>query len=402
MKREDLLLKAAEQYGTPLFVYQGDMVIEKYHQLINSFVEVEVKIKYAMKALSNINIIKLLNKEGAGIDTVSIEEVKLALFAGVLPKDIIFTPNCVDFQEIEDAVKLGVYINIDNINTLEEFGLKYGNSYPVCIRINPHIYAGGNKNISVGHIDSKFGISIHQIKHVKRITNNYKIQVIGLHMHTGSDILDIDTFIAGTEVIFDIAEEFEDLSFIDLGSGFKVPYKDGDYQTDIKALGKKISKSFKKFCQHYGRNLELWFEPGKLLVSQAGSLLVKVNVVKQTTTTVFIGVDSGQNHLIRPMFYNAYHHIVNLSKRNERKKLYTIVGYICESDTFGYDRMIHEIHTDDILEIQNAGAYGYSMSNNYNSRLRPPEVLVMNDETHLIREREVFEDLVKHQIDIFK
>lgn len=402
MKREDLLLKAAEQYGTPLFVYQGDMVIEKYHQLINSFVEVEVKIKYAMKALSNINIIKLLNKEGAGIDAVSIEEVKLALFAGVLPKDIIFTPNCVDFQEIEDAVKLGVYINIDNINTLEEFGLKYGNSYPVCIRINPHIYAGGNKNISVGHIDSKFGISIHQIKHVKRITNNYKIQVIGLHMHTGSDILDIDTFIAGTEVIFDIAEEFEDLSFIDLGSGFKVPYKDGDYQTDIKALGKKISKSFKKFCQQYGRNLELWFEPGKLLVSQAGSLLVKVNVVKQTTTTVFIGVDSGQNHLIRPMFYNAYHHIVNLSKRNERKKLYTIVGYICESDTFGYDRMIHEIHTDDILEIQNAGAYGYSMSNNYNSRLRPPEVLVMNDETHLIREREVFEDLVKHQIDIFK
>lgn len=402
MKKEDLLLKAAEQYGTPLFVYQGDMVIEKYHQLINSFVEVEVKIKYAMKALSNINIIKLLNKEGAGIDAVSIEEVKLALFAGVQPKDIIFTPNCVDFQEIEDAVKLGVYINIDNINTLEEFGLKYGNSYPVCIRINPHIYAGGNKNISVGHIDSKFGISIHQIKHVKRITNNYKIQVIGLHMHTGSDILDIDTFIAGTEVIFDIAEEFEDLSFIDLGSGFKVPYKDGDYQTDIKALGKKISKSFKKFCQHYGRNLELWFEPGKLLVSQAGSLLVKVNVVKQTTTTVFIGVDSGQNHLIRPMFYNAYHHIVNLSKRNERKKLYTIVGYICESDTFGYDRMIHEIHTDDILEIQNAGAYGYSMSNNYNSRLRPPEVLVMNDELHLIREREVFEDLVKHQIDIFK
>lgn len=402
MKKEDLLLKAAEQYGTPLFVYQGDMVIEKYHQLINSFVEVEVKIKYAMKALSNISIIKLLNKEGAGIDAVSIEEVKLALFAGVQPKDIIFTPNCVDFQEIEDAVKLGVYINIDNINTLEEFGLKYGNSYPVCIRINPHIYAGGNKNISVGHIDSKFGISIHQIKHVKRITNNYKIQVIGLHMHTGSDILDIDTFIAGTEVIFDIAEEFEDLSFIDLGSGFKVPYKDGDYQTDIKALGKKISKSFKKFCQHYGRNLELWFEPGKLLVSQAGSLLVKVNVVKQTTTTVFIGVDSGQNHLIRPMFYNAYHHIVNLSKRNERKKLYTIVGYICESDTFGYDRMIHEIHTDDILEIQNAGAYGYSMSNNYNSRLRPPEVLVINDELHLIREREVFEDLVKHQIDIFK
>jgi len=321
MKKEDLLLKAAEQYGTPLFVYQGDMVIEKYNQLINSFVEVEVKIKYAMKALSNINIIKLLNKEGAGIDAVSIEEVKLALYAGVQPKDIIFTPNCVDFQEIVEAVNLGVYINIDNINTLEEFGLKYGSTYPVCIRINPHIYAGGNKNISVGHIDSKFGISIHQIKHVKRITSNYKIQVIGLHMHTGSDILDIDTFIAGTEVIFDIAEEFEDLSFIDLGSGFKVPYKDGDYQTDIKALGKKISKSFKKFCQNYGRALELWFEPGKLLVSQAGSLLVKVNVVKQTTTTVFIGVDSGQNHLIRPMFYNAYHHIVNLSNRKELKKL---------------------------------------------------------------------------------
>ena len=399
MNREDLL-RLADTYGAPLYVYDTEIIENQYKKITNAFAKVKkVKINYAVKALSNINILKVFNSLKSGLDTVSIQEVKLGLHAGFKAKDIIYTPNGVSLQEIEEVAKLGVQINIDNLSILELFGQKHP-TIPVCIRINPHIMAGGNSKISVGHIDSKFGISIHQVPHIKRVVENTGMHINGIHMHTGSDILDIDTFLRATEILFDTAKQFENIDFIDFGSGFKVPYKTDDISTNIEELGEKLSKRFNEFCKEYGKQLTLMFEPGKFLVSESGSFLAKVNVIKQTTSTVFAGIDSGLNHLIRPMFYNSYHKIENLSNPKGRERYYSVVGYICETDTFGSNRRINEIAEGDILLFKNAGAYCFSMASNYNSRFRPAEVMVYKRKDYLIRKRETFEDILKNQVEI--
>ena len=398
--RSDLLLDIANTFGTPTYVYDASVTIEQYKKLHRAFNPLDVKLHYALKALNNINVLRLLKQEGAGLDAVSIQEIHLGLRAGFEASKIMYTPNCVSFAEIQEAVDLGVYINLDNLSMLEKFGSTYGGSVPICIRLNPHIMAGGNANISVGHIDSKFGISIHQLRHVCRIVEHYNMSVIGLHMHTGSDIIDPDVFLRGAELLYDASELFPDLQFLDFGSGFKVSYKDSDLVTDIAVIGQRIAESFQAFCERTGRDLELWFEPGKYIVSEAGKFLVTTNVVKQTTSTVFVGVNSGQNHLLRPMFYNAYHEIENISNPNGEKKLYSVVGYICESDTLGHNRLLNEVREGDVLAISNAGAYGFSMSNQYNARLRPAEVLIYNGEPHLIRRRETLEDLTRTEIEI--
>lgn len=394
----DSLLSIAETFGTPTYVYDANVTIEQYKKLHRAFNPLDVKLHYALKALNNINILRLLKQEGAGLDAVSIQEIHLGIRAGFEANKIMYTPNCVSFAEIQEAVELGVHINLDNLSVLEKFGSTYGGSVPICLRLNPHIMAGGNANISVGHIDSKFGISIHQLRHICRIVEHYNMSVIGLHMHTGSDIIDPDVFIRGAELLYDAAELFPDLKFLDFGSGFKVSYKESDLVTEIEIIGQRIAASFQDFCTKNNRDLELWFEPGKFIVSEAGKLLVTTNVVKQTTSTVFVGVDSGQNHLLRPMFYNAYHQIDNISNPEGEKKLYSIVGYICESDTLGHDRLLNEVSEGDVLAISNAGAYGFSMSNQYNARLRPAEVLIYDGEAHLIRRREILEDLVRTEV----
>ena len=392
------LISIAEQAEGPVYVYDVAKIQSQYQRLVNAFSEVEnLKINYACKALSNVSVLKLMQNMGSGLDTVSIQEVLLGLRAGFKPADIIFTPNGVSLEEIETVAEMGVQINIDNLSILEQFGTKHPN-VPVCIRINPHVMAGGNSNISVGHIDSKFGISIHQIPHVLRIVENTNMHINGVHMHTGSDILDIEVFLHASEILFNTALQFKDLSFIDFGSGFKVPYREGDIETNIEELGEKLSQRFKAFCETYGRPLELAFEPGKFLVSQAGYFLTKVNAVKQTTSTVFAQVDSGFNHLIRPMLYNSYHEIVNISNPEGKERFYTVVGYICETDTFGSNRKIAEISEGDIMAFHNAGAYCFAMASNYNSRYRPAEVLWHEREAHLIRKQENFEDLMQNQI----
>ena len=394
------LLSIVHTYGCPVYVYDAYKIRSQYERLIKAFAAVpSLKINYAMKALSNGSILKLMRKLGAGLDTVSIQEVKLGLHAGFAPEQIIFTPNGVSMEEIEEAASLGVQLNIDNLSILEQFGSKHP-QVPVCIRINPHVMAGGNSKISVGHIDSKFGISIHQVPHILRIVENTKMHINGIHMHTGSDILDIDVFLYAAEILFDAAKHFRELKFIDFGSGFKVPYKEGDIQTDIEELGEKLSQRFLEFCKLYGRDLTLAFEPGKFLVSEAGFFLVKANVVKQTTSTVFAGIDSGFNHLIRPMFYGATHFIENLSNPEGKKRFYTVVGYICETDTFASNRQIAEISEGDILCFRNAGAYCYTMASNYNSRPRPAEVLWIDGQAKLIRKAETLEDLLRNQVEI--
>lgn len=397
MQTKDLL-QLAEEFGSPLYVYDAEKIQSQYNRLTTAFSKVDsLRINYAVKALSNISILKLLKQMGAGLDTVSIQEVQLGIHAGFPPEKIIYTPNGVSLEEIEEVAQIGVQINIDNLSILEQFGTKYPN-IPVCIRINPHVMAGGNTNISVGHIDSKFGISIHQMPHLLRIIENTNMHINGIHMHTGSDILDVEVFLYAAEILFEAAKHFKTLDFIDFGSGFKVPYSKGDIETDVEEFGKKLTKRFNAFCKEYGRDLTLAFEPGKFLVSEAGYFLAKVNVVKQTTSTVFAGVDSGFNHLIRPMLYGSQHHIENISNPKGKERFYSVVGYICETDTFANNRRINEIKEGDILCFRNAGAYCFSMASNYNSRYKPAEVLWFEGKGHLIRERETFEDLIKNQV----
>lgn len=392
------LINIAEQFGTPIYVYDSDKIKSQFFRLKNAFKSIHnLRINYAVKASPNISILKFLNNLGAGLDTVSIQEVELGLKAGFNPKKIIFTPNGINIEELEEASKKNIQINIDNLSVLEQFGSKYPDC-PVCIRINPHIMAGGNNNISVGHIDSKFGISIHQIPHLLRIVNNTKMKINGIHMHTGSDILDIDVFLNASEILFSAAKEFKNLEFIDFGSGFKVPYKKGDLETNIEELGKKLSSRFTDFCKDYGKKLDLYFEPGKFIISEAGFFLTRVNSIKQTTSTVFAQINSGFNHLLRPMFYGSYHEILNLSNPKGNERFYSVVGYICETDTFASNRKIPEIKENDILAFKNAGAYCYSMSNNYNSRYRPAEILWYNNKANLIRKQEDFNDLISNQV----
>ena len=394
------LLKIAKDFGGPIYIYDSEKIMKQYKKLKLAFRNVKnLSINYAAKALSNVNILKYLNQLGAGLDTVSLQEVELGLKAGFNPGNIIYTPNGVSIDEIEKVVSYGAQINIDNLAMLEQFGNKHP-SIPVCIRINPHVMAGGNNNISVGHIDSKFGISIHQIPHLLRIVENTKMNINGIHMHTGSDILDIEVFLHASEILFNTAKKFKKLSFIDFGSGFKVPYKKGDIETNIEELGEKLSVRFNEFCKNYGSELTLVFEPGKYLVSEAGYFISKVNSVKQTTSTVFAQVESGFNHLMRPMFYGSYHEIENLSNPTGEERFYSVVGYICETDTFGSNRKISEIKEGDYLVFKNAGAYCFSMSSNYNSRYKPKEILWIGGEGHLIRREEKFDDLIRNQVEL--
>jgi len=388
-----------KEYGAPVYVYDFGRIKQQYEKITKAFNTDRLKVNYACKANTNINVLKYLRSLSSGLDTVSIQEVKIGLMAGFEPKQILYTPNCVSMAELGEAVSLGVNINLDNLSVLEQFGDLYPD-YPICVRINPHIMGGGNHKISTGHIDSKFGISIHQVPHILRIVEAHNMNVTGLHMHTGSDILDVETFLIGADLLLEVAHQFKGLEYLDFGSGFKVAYKEGDVSTDMDLLGSKFMERFDAFCDEYGKELDIVFEPGKYLVSDAGYFLASVNVIKQTTSTVFAGLDTGLNHLIRPMLYGSHHDIKNVSRTEGPTRLYTIVGYICETDTFGVNRRMTEVREGDVLAFSNSGAYCFSMSSNYNSRYRPAEVAILDGKHYLIREREEMKDLLAKQVEI--
>jgi diaminopimelate decarboxylase len=392
------LAAIADEFGTPVYVYHAEKIAAQYQKLKDAFAGQDVVFFYASKALTNINVLQYIKSLGANVDCSSVNEVKLALHAGFPAEKILYTSNGIAFDEIEEAKNLGVHINIDSLSNLEKFGKKFGHSYPVGIRLRPNILAGGNLKISTGHDKSKFGIPVDQFEKIIECVEKNNLFIQGLHIHTGSEIKDADVFVKGIEKLFDIIPHFKELEFIDLGGGFKVPYKEGDSETDIHLLAQKVKEAFANHPNP--RHLQIWFEPGKFLVSEAGYFITQVNVLKKTSLTIFAGVNSGFNHLIRPMFYNSYHRIENISNETGPKKIYTVVGNICETDTFAEDREINEIKEGDYLVFYNAGAYGFEMSSNFNSRLKPAEVLVKNRTPVLIRRRDVFEDLLRNQLEV--
>lgn len=393
------LKEAAIQFGTPLYVYHAEKITEQYQKLTTAFSKSDVKIFYACKALTNINILKHIKSLGSNIDCSSINEVKLAMHAGFKADRILYTSNGIDFTEIMEAKELGVHINIDSLSNLEKFGKQYGHSYPVGIRLRPNILAGGNLKISTGHDKSKFGIPVDQIDKVLELVSNYNLFIKDLHIHTGSEIKDVEVFVKGIAVLFEIIPHFNELEFIDLGGGFKVPYKEDDTATDIDLLALKVKEAFDNHPNPNGKSLQVWFEPGKYLVSECGYFISRVNVLKESGNTLFAGIDSGFNHLIRPMFYDSYHRIKNICNPEAAENSYAIVGNICETDTFAWDRKLNCIREGDYLVFYNAGAYGFEMSSNFNSRFKPAEVLISKDKMQLIRRRDTFEDLLRNQID---
>ena len=392
------LTAIANEFGTPLYVYHAEYISAQYQKLIAAFDKTDTRFFYACKALTNVNILKHIKSIGCNVDCSSINEVKMALLAGFEPPNILYTSNGIHFSEIEEAQSLGVHINIDSLANLERFGKKFGHGYPVGIRLRPNIMAGGNLKISTGHDKSKFGIPIDQLDKVLALVDQYDLFIQNLHIHTGSDIEDVDIFVKGIEVLFDIIPKFRELSSIDLGGGFKVPYKKGDAETDIPLLAKKVQEAFADHPNPDGKHLQVWFEPGKFLVSAAGYFITQVNVIKETVATTFVGLNSGFNHLIRPMFYDSYHQIENISNSTGTVKEYSIVGNICETDTFAWDRKVNEVREGDYLVFYNAGAYGFEMSSNFNSRFKPAEVLVKDGKPQLIRKRDEFDDLLKNQV----
>lgn len=397
---KDFLIECAQEFGTPLYVYHAERIKEQYERLRKAFDRCDALFFYACKALTNINILRYIKSIGCNVDCSSINEVLLALKAGFDRENILYTSSNIAFEEIETAVELGVNINIDSLSNLRKFGKKFGSTYPVSVRLRPNIMAGGNLKISTGHKNSKFGIPLEQTDGILEIVKETGVWIRGLHIHTGSDIKDVDVFLKGVEVLFDISIHFSRLEFLDLGGGFKVAYKPGDEETDIELLGKRVTEAVIAFEKQTKRKWQLWFEPGKFLVSEAGYFITQVNVIKETPAITFAGVNTGLNHLIRPMFYGSYHSIENISNPGAAVRNYTVVGNICETDTFATDRELNEIRENDYLLFLNAGAYCFEMASNYNSRYKPAEVLVKDGKAHLIRRRDVLEDLLKNQVEV--
>jgi diaminopimelate decarboxylase len=395
-------LKEAEiKFGNPLYVYDLSIIENQFKELKNGFRNIKnFKINFAAKSLSNISILKFMKKLGAGLDTVSIEEVKIGLICGFNNEDITFTPNGVSFNEIEEAYNLKVKINLDSLESIKDFSKKYS-SYPISIRVNPNILSGGNKNVSVGHDESKFGIPLDYLDEISEMENKKNIIIEGIHIHTGSDIVELDNFQEAFKKIFLVAKKFKNVKILNFGGGLKIPYFEGDSKTNILNLSNSIKKLINDNSFVTENNLKIILEPGKFLVGESGYFLTKVNYVKKTPNKVFVQLNSGFNHFIRPIFYDSYHEIINITNPNDKEYEYDVVGYVCEQDNFALKRKISNVRKGDILCFKNAGAYCSSMSSNYNSRIKPAEVCIWENKLVKIKERENLNNILKGQIDIF-
>ncbi len=411
-----------KQFGTPLYVYDADIIKHQFESFRNAFSGVDHRIMFAVKSCTNLSIMKYMRFLGAGIDTVSVPEIKMGLKAGFAPDEIVFTPNVVEFSEIKDAVEFGVPVNIENLQNLEAFGKEYKDTYPVCIRLNPNMlseiesgkatlldFASVNKEhyedvseekIAAWHNQSKFGISLIEFDKVMELVNKYNIRINGIHLHSSHVILNREVFAKGVKTVFEIAKQFEHLEYVDFGGGIMVKHHPDDIVIELDETGLILKKEYDDFCSSMAKKIQIWFEPGRYLMSEAGCLLTKAVVLKTNGFINFVGTNTGFNHLLRPMMYDAYHEIVNVSNPDGELEKYNIVGNLCEIDNIGTERMLNQVRQNDILMIKNAGAYGFSMSSNYNTRPKPAEVLIINGKAELIRKRENFDDLIRNQIEL--
>lgn len=399
-------LKLAEKFGTPLYVISEKKIREKFKQLTNAFRKnySRIKILYSAKANTNMSILRILKSEGASIDTVSSGEIFVALAAGFSPEQILYTGTSVSNIELAYALRKSVFINVDSVSQAERL-LKIAAPPVLSVRINTEFGAGHHEyTVTAGKV-SKFGVDEETALKIYKSAKDFGVKRFGIHMHIGSGIMQVDPFLKSTEKLFEVADKLHrqlDVSFdfIDLGGGIGVPYKPEEKDFNIDDFASRLTDLFKSKVEEYSLGEpELWLEPGRYIVAESCILLTRVNTVKITPYKKFVGVDAGFNTLIRPAMYGSYHHILVANRLNEiLTEKYDVVGPLCESgDILAKDRMLPSILEGDLLAILNTGAYGYSMSSQYNSRPRPAEVLVKDGSFELVRERETFQDLVRGQ-----
>ena len=376
-----------KEFGTPTYIYDAQEIRKRLQELRHHIPWPTLELFYAMKANNNPHILTLLRDEGANIDAVSEGEVHLALSCGFTPDRILFTANHISDEEMDRVADLGVMFNIGSLSRLDRYGKNHPNR-KVCIRFNPDVVAGEFSQIQTGGNLTKFGILLEEAGQVKDLADKYGLSVAGIHKHTGSGIAETKLFLESMGNLMGVADFFPDLEFVDFGGGFKVPYEEQEELIDYEIFGNQVVSLFTAFCKNYGRNLKMYFEPGKYLVAESGLLAVRVNTLKKNRDRLIAGTDSGFPQLIRPTYYGAYHSIVNLSNPDGSEKEYDVVGNICESgDIFARDRKLPEIREGDYLAILNGGAYCYSMGSNYNLRSLPAELLIEGDQVTLIRKR---------------
>lgn len=389
------LKSICEGTETPFYIYDVNYILKKYDMLKEYFSYDRLKTFYAVKANYNPHILRIMKDYGFYLDTVSPTEVILAIKLGFDKDRILFTANNMTDKEMQIVMEQGVLFNIDSLSRLETFAKSYPGA-SVCLRINPDVVAGENAKVQTGGDLSKFGILLEDVKRAVEIANKYDVKIVGLHEHTGSGISDTGKVYESIENLLAIAEPelFPDLKFIDFGGGFKVPYKPDEKEIDYFEFGKRCISIFEAFCDKFGRKLELYFEPGKYIIADSACMVVRVNTVKNNKGRLIVGTDSGFPHLIRPVFYGAYHHVINVSNPTGEPKVYDIYGNTCESgDCFAEQREIEEIRIGDYLAIMNAGAYCRSMASEYNLRPFPTECYIYNDELYLSRQKLTHEEL---------
>ena len=395
-----IMLEAAAEFGTPLFLYDIDKIKECYQSLFKFIPYKGLKIHYALKANYNIAILKALRDMGCGLDTVSPAEVALALELGFKKEDIIYTANNMTDAEFAEVYAAGVVMNIGELSRLEKVAKNYPGSR-VCLRFNPDVKDGDSeKTMTAGDL-TKFGILLDDVEKVLDIVKKGDLHIVGLHEHTGSGLQKAESVYQSMKNLMNIVTpaRFPELEFLDFGGGFKVPYMPDEKRIDYVAMGREIVNIFESFCKSYGRELKMYFEPGKYMVAESGHLLIEVNTIKKNRTRTIVGCNSGFPQLIRPVLYDAYHHIVNLSNPEGAEYKYDICGNICETgDRFAEERMMPEIREYDILEIQNAGAYCYSMGSIYNLRPMPSEAVFENGKLRLVRKAQTNKELVKELV----
>ena len=386
-----------EKFGSPLYVYDEQIIRKQLRELKRALTWPKTRLLYSCKANTNLSILRIVRDEGWGIDAVSPGEIQTALRAGFKPTDILYTGNNVTDEEMRFALARRVRVNVDSLPQLERFG-RIRPGAPVSIRINPDVGEGHHDHVITGGMESKFGIWVDQLREARRIAKKHGLRIAGLHQHIGSGITEPESFLQAMEVLLSAAREFGELEFLDFGGGLGVPYAPGQKPLNVSLLGRVLSRRFGSFCKRYGRELEMILEPGRYVVAEAGVLLARVNTIKATPAHVFVGTDSGFNHLIRHPLYGAHHEIVNASRVRGRRQFVAICGNVCESgDLFTHGRDVTAFREGDVVAILGAGAYGFSMSMQYNSRPRPAEVLVSSGRARLIRRRETMADLLRNQ-----
>lgn len=390
----------AERFGTPLYVTDETALRENFRRICGAFcMHMPARIHYAAKANTNLAILRILEREGSCIDAVSMGEVESCLRVGFKPERILYTGVAVSDAEMESLVAKGVMVNLDSMSQLRRLS-KMGSNIPISIRVNPDVGAGHHEHVVTGSRRSKFGIPKGDIVKAYREAMELGLDPMGLHAHIGAGVQDLAPFIQVTEVLVSIAKEIEDslgldLDFIDIGGGIGIPYRPEEKAIDIDALAEEVTKRVKAGCSAGA----IAVEPGRYIIADTTVLLTRVVDVKETPEKRFIGVDAGFNSLIRPSFYGAYHHIAVANKFGIPGEVaYDVVGPICESGDFlGKDRLLPRVEEGDLIAVYDAGAYGYAMSSQYNSRPRCAEVLVKEGAASIIRERESVDDLFRHQ-----